>query len=183
MVGWRTAGAGRMEEKKERDLNQSSSKMECVRRGKEEEKGGDVEEDAGESGKVLLAGKWVEAPLLSPALSTSCTGGAVIGLGTAWCPAAAYPMSPVKRGRIRGAERGKAVGPLCPLGPGPVDWLPAPAAGLPGPAGWTSISVGQRVQLDAHREPWLNLAWAQSAFAPVFFQRELNVADRERKKE
>lgn len=162
MVGWRTAGAGRMGKKRrevERDLNQSSSKMECVRRGKEKEKGGDVEEDVGESGKVLLAGKWVEAPLLSPALSTSCTGGAVIGLGTPWRLTAAYPMSPVKRGRIGGRRGEKLWAPsshwvqarltgcqprlpsrLLAARPGPAGWL----------AGWTSISVGRRVQLDAH---------------------------------
>lgn len=32
MVGWRTAGAGRMEDGKERDLNQSSCKMDGAER-------------------------------------------------------------------------------------------------------------------------------------------------------
>ncbi len=63
MVGWRTAGAGRMEDGKERDLNQSSSKMDGARRGREKRRrrkggreggrergfnrGGGVEKDAG----------------------------------------------------------------------------------------------------------------------------------------
>lgn len=129
MVGWRTAGAGRMEDGKERDLNQSSSKMDGARRGREKRRreggrergfnrGGDVEKDAGRGEeKVVLAGavkgKWVEVQALGspprPACSTSCISGAVIGLGTVRCPAAVCPMSPVKRGCIWG--RGKAVGP------------------------------------------------------------------------
>lgn len=131
-----------------------------------------------QSGKVVLArvkkkeekNRWRSSGLLGspprPARSTSCSGGAAIGLGTARCPAAACPMSPVKRGCIRG--RGKAVGPLCPLG---ATWLTGCRPGcLPAGCltGWSSISVGWRVQLDAHRELRLNLAQAQSTFAPVF---------------
>lgn len=77
-------------------------------------RGGDVEEDAekGEKWKSVFSaetvkGKQVEVQQAcwtstcstpSPAFSTSCKSGAVIGLGTARCPTAAYPMSPVKRG-------------------------------------------------------------------------------------
>ena len=46
MVGWRTAGAGRMEDGKERDLNQSSSKMDGVGRGREGGREGSIEVEA-----------------------------------------------------------------------------------------------------------------------------------------
>lgn len=66
MVGWRTAGAGRMEDGKERDLNQSSSKMDGARRGREKRRkgreggfnrGGGIEKDAGR-GEECVEERW-----------------------------------------------------------------------------------------------------------------------------
>lgn len=168
MVGWRTAGAGRTEDGKERDPNQSSSKMDGARRGMEKRRrrrregsiGVEVLRRMQEEGRSAwkkggfnrsCEGKngWRSSRLLgSPPCPASSISGAVIGLGTVRCPAVVCPMSPVKRGCIWG--RGKAVGPLCPLGAAWLnDCLPGclPAGCL---AGWTSISVGWRVQLDAH---------------------------------
>lgn len=73
MVGWRTAGAGRMEDGKERDLNQSSSKMDGARRGRGGRarafnRGGAMEEGCRKKGgTVVFSGGvkeiWVEVQI------------------------------------------------------------------------------------------------------------------------
>lgn len=64
MVGWRTAGAGRMEDGKERDPNQSSSKMDGARKERERRRreqgfnrGVGVEEVAGR-GEECVEERW-----------------------------------------------------------------------------------------------------------------------------
>lgn len=89
MVGWRTAGAGRTEDGKERDPNQSSSKMDGARKGMEKRRrgrdgfnrDGSVEKDAGRGAECVeerwfkqeLGGqKWVEVQQAFGLPSPSC---------------------------------------------------------------------------------------------------------------
>lgn len=93
MVGWRTAGAGRMEDGKERDPNQSSSKMDGVRRGRERRKargggsdcgfsrGGSAEKGAGR-GEECKQERW---------FSRSCEEQMGGGPGSFWGPLPVLP--------------------------------------------------------------------------------------------
>lgn len=122
-----------MEDGKERDPNQSSCEMDGAERygeeeGKEEGRhsiGVEVLRGMQEEGRSVRKERWIwvserwwglKWAEVRYALGLPSPPATAVqsGLGTAHCPAAVCPMSPVKRGRIWGL--GKAIGSPFPAG-------------------------------------------------------------------